>query len=102
MVKLTDPDFKAKFLELESGARYELEWGDPSLHDPVWCNCVGCALAAPAVSTPGNRGCRVIYGLGGWNRYFYRFDTGEVEFSLRHGHGDSAKLAEALGFKIFR
>jgi hypothetical protein len=41
----------------------------------------------------------VIYGLGGWNRYFVR-PTGEVRFSARHSNGSGVDRAIAAGFEV--
>lgn len=42
----------------------------------------------------------VIYGSGGWNRYFVRGD-GRLIFSKRHsGNKERIKLAKALGFDV--
>lgn len=41
----------------------------------------------------------VIYGDGGWNRYFIRND-GRVAFSRHHGYKHSLELAERVGFDI--
>lgn len=42
----------------------------------------------------------VIYGHGGWHRYFVTH-SGEVVYSESHGRS-SVKKAEAVGFRIWR
>ena len=43
----------------------------------------------------------VVYGEGGWTRYFVRFN-GEIVFSVSHGsaHPKKRARAEGLGFRV--
>lgn len=41
----------------------------------------------------------VIYGRGGWNRYFVRV-SGEVVFSRAHGLPQDTAKAETFGFQV--
>ncbi|MFZ3044079.1 MAG: hypothetical protein WA058_03175 [Minisyncoccia bacterium] len=47
------------------------------------------------------RGNSAIYGADGWNRYFVRYETGEIEFSKSHSSTDSEKRALEAGFTVF-
>lgn len=43
----------------------------------------------------------IIYGAGGWNRY-YVTHSGEVVFSASHSNGGGIEKAEQVGFRIWR
>ena len=42
---------------------------------------------------------RSVYGVGGWNRWIFRFN-GAVEFSDYHGRRGDADKARKLGFTV--
>lgn len=50
--------------------------------------------------TPNTSTGIVIYGTGGWNRYYVR-GSGEVHFSVHHSTEKNRQKAAAQGFPLF-
>lgn len=54
----------------------------------------------PLEERPSVEWKHVVYGLGGWHRYYVGLETGEVWFSSRHASDEAVRLAQAVGFAI--
>jgi hypothetical protein len=94
MPKITDPDIVQRIAEVE-GPNWIRDMVDGTTEGDMFS-----VAAALAMFNKGRWINAIIYGLGGWDRYFVMED-GEVAYSASHGRTNLPK-AEAAGFRIHR
>lgn len=113
-VYIYDPDAKAK-IALVEGERWLEHDLNAAYRSSTSCFDAFLAewKAIEAVTTPDAReilnsecltvrGNPAIYGLGGWNRYFVRYD-GEIMFSAYHASNPEKEAqAKDAGFRVAR
>lgn len=116
---ITDPNFLKAMEEMEGvknthRGRTPLEeycvstFGDGHYHrcSPETAGKAGCTICPVHAQEYWNKGHRprewsswVIYGLGGFNRYYVQAN-GNVRFSEFHSSKDHQERAAALGFEV--